>query len=156
MPAPDYIVRHEDWQPESLVEFIARRYMNHGFGRLPPIDADHIQGTVRARISAGRWIADCSCNSAMIVSTETPYFICPECGNAHNDGRWRRVIFPSNRAAIETVLLKRPLMSQRRTAAGELVWMQGRNPMEAWNRNWSPGETLTTLRRENIEHGLEP
>jgi len=50
------------------------------------------------------------------------------------------VTVPSNRKAIETELLKRP--------------MNGRNPAEAVNRNWEPGETVATLKQENTDHGI--
>jgi len=50
------------------------------------------------------------------------------------------VTVPSNRKAIEAELLKRPI--------------NGRNPAEAINRNWEPGETVATLKKENAEHGI--
>ena len=42
--------------------------------------------------------------------------------------------------AIEAELLKRP-------------W-NGRNPAEAVNRNWSPGETVAMLKQENTDHSI--
>jgi len=66
--------------------------------------------------------------------------MCVECGNASNDGKWFQVTVPSNRKAIEAELLKRP--------------MNGRNPAEAINRNWEPGETVAALKQENTDHGI--
>ena len=50
------------------------------------------------------------------------------------------VTVPGNRTIIESELLKRP-------------W-NGRNPAEAVNRNWEPGETVATLKQENTDHGI--
>ena len=116
-------------------------YMRMGFGTLPDLTADNTAGTVAARINHGRWLVDCGgCNSALVVDLSHPGFMCVECGNAANEGKWFTVTVPSNRKAIETELLKRP--------------MNGRNPAEAVNRNWEPGETVATLRQENTDHGI--
>ena len=115
--------------------------MGIGFGPLSEPTADNTQGEVAARINHGRWLVDCvGCNSALVVDLSQLAFMCVECGNDHNGGKWLRVIVPKNRKAIETALLKRP--------------MNGRNPAEAVNRNWEPGETVATLKQENADHGI--
>jgi ribosomal protein L37AE/L43A len=137
----DYIVQHNDLQPEPYLVTVNRMYMGMGFGPLPEPTAGNTAGEVAARINHGRWLVDCpGCNSALVVDLSEPVFMCVECANAANDGKWFQVTVPTNRAAIEIELLKRP--------------MNGRNPAEAVNRNWEPGETVATLRQENIDHGI--
>ncbi|GGY29664.1 hypothetical protein GCM10010363_07640 [Streptomyces omiyaensis] len=55
--------------------------------------------TVYARINHGRWVADCSCLSAQIVSPADPRMWCMECGTG-----WWRITFPPDPAAIEEAL----------------------------------------------------
>jgi hypothetical protein len=139
--ADDYIVQHQDLQPEPYLVMVRRMYMGMGFGPLPDPTEDNTLREVSARINHGRWLVDCAgCNSALVVDLTELVFMCVECGNNHNDGKWLRVTVPGNRKAIETELLKRP-------------W-NGRNPAEAVNRNWEPGETLAMLKQENADHGI--
>ena len=115
--------------------------MGMGFGQLPAPTADNVSGEVAARINHGRWRVDCpGCNSALVISLSDLVFMCVECANAGNEGKWFRVTIPANRKAIETELLKRP-------------W-NGRNPAEAVNRNWEPGERGAVLTSENNSHGI--
>jgi len=139
--ADDYIVQHQDLQPEPYLTMVQRMYMGMGFGPLSEPTAGNTTGEVAARINHGRWLVDCpGCNSALVVDLSELVFMCVECGNAANDGKWFQVTVPKNRKAIETELLKRP-------------W-NGRNPAEAVNRNWQPGETITMLKQENTDHGV--
>ena len=137
----DYIVQHQDVQPEPYLTMVRRMYLGIGFGPLPDPTADNTEGEVAARINPGRWLVDCAgCNSALVVDLTELVFMCVECGNADNGGKWFAVTVPRNRKAIETELLKRP-------------W-NGRNPAEAVNRNWEPGETVAALTQENTDHGI--
>lgn len=89
--------------------------------------------TVAARVNHGRWLWDCPlCGGAQVCTPADPRAFCVECWNGGSD-RWWPVLFPEERADIELVLDARPLEQ---------------------NRNWSPGETVMDLRRENVEHGL--
>ena len=139
--ADDYIVQHQDLQPDPYLVMVRGMYMRMGFGPLPDPTEDNTSGEVAARINHGRWLVDCSgCNSALVIHLGQLVFMCVECGNDHNGGKWLRVTVPANREAIETELLKRP-------------W-SGRNPASAINRNWEPGETVATLKQENTDHGI--
>jgi hypothetical protein len=139
--ADDYIVQHSDLQPEPYLAMVWRMYMAIGFGQLAEPTEDNTSGEVAARINHGRWLVDCAgCNSALVVDLGWEFFMCVECGNNHNERKWLRVVVPEQREAIEAELLKRP-------------W-NGRNPAEAVNRNWEPGETVATLKQENIDHGI--
>ena len=55
-----------------------------------------------ARINHGRWVADCVCGSAQVVTPDDPRFACPECGWG-----WARIIFPDQPAAAEAAVAER-------------------------------------------------
>lgn len=83
----------------------------------------------------GRWLADCpaeGCGGSQIVLERAPYW-CPYCLNADIGRRWRVVMWPEQREAIEGALMARP------------------RPL---NRNWWPGESVDALRVENIANGI--
>ena len=101
-------------------------------------DDDAIEGEVTAHINHGRWIVECGvCHTAVLMDDQDLVFYCPGCGT---DAQWRRVVMPdaAERAEIERLLLLRP------------GWHD-----KAPTRNWTPGNSLEDLRRENLEHGLE-
>jgi hypothetical protein len=82
-----------------------------------------------ARINQGRWIATCPrCNSDTMGWPDNPNSICI------GEGLIFPVDYPhqDDLRKIEQLLLHRPNE----------------------NRNWTPGETLDTLREENRTHGL--
>lgn len=125
---------------------------------------------VKARYEWGRWIADCpDCpNSAEDVKPGDEFLCGTEFPHKHATlfqkiqvqhgkkladryakvpdaiareqawargivlGRVYKVVFPRNKKDIERVLRMRPVK----------------------NQNWSPGETLADLQRENKEHGI--
>jgi hypothetical protein len=88
---------------------------------------------VLAYVNHGRWVAQCECMNAQLVTEADPRFYCVECFNVAFAGRWRTVTFPAEVPAIEVVLQERP---------------------ERRRQNWEPGETVELLEAENIEHGL--
>ena len=103
--ADDYIVQHQDLQPDPYLTMVRGMYMRMGFGPLPDPTEDNTSGEVAARINHGRWLVDCGgCNSALVVDLAQPVFMCVECANAANDGKWFKVTVPSNRKAIEAEL----------------------------------------------------
>lgn len=51
---------------------------------------------VHARIDAGRWVADCPCASAQVVTPTDPRMCCPECGAG-----WFRLVFPADPGVAE-------------------------------------------------------
>ena len=137
----DWIVQHKHLQAEPYLVMVQRMYVGMGFGPLPEPTPRQTAGEVAARINHGRWLVDCAgCNSALIIDLSELIFMCPECGNNHNEGKWLKVLLPADRMAIEAELLRRP-------------W-NGRNPANAINRNWEPGETVAMLHQENIDHGI--
>ncbi len=98
-----------------------------------PVDWSDPQGEVHAEIVRSSWRVSCPfCSGAMVIEPNELYY-CPDCVMQANEFRPMTVIWPKNRRAIESVLLKRP------------------DPMR---RNWLPHETIKDLRRENKEHGI--
>uniref|UniRef100_A0A6M3IXM5 Uncharacterized protein n=1 Tax=viral metagenome TaxID=1070528 RepID=A0A6M3IXM5_9ZZZZ len=93
---------------------------------------DEEAAPLEAYVNHGRWIVKCECGGAE-KAFENGLFMCRSCWNAGHRHKYRRVIFPAARVAIESVLEKRPVP----------------------NRNWIPGESVTDLERENDEHGAE-
>lgn len=82
-----------------------------------------------ARVNWGRWIWDCECGGSEFAFDEG-WGMCRNCFNGWIKHKYRPVLFPRNRKAIELLLINRPLE----------------------NRNWFPGESLEKLRAENKEH----
>lgn len=87
---------------------------------------------VQVEINHGRWIAKCECGGAELV-WEEGMFMCQSCWNGKHQHKYRLVVMPQNRKAIEDELDKRPLQ----------------------NRNWDNGETITSLKVENEAHKSE-
>ena len=87
---------------------------------------------VKARVNHGRWVVDCECNSAELAFEEG-LFMCQSCYNAGHKHQYRRSVFPNNRMDIEKALLQRPQC----------------------NRNWWHGESVATLKAENVAHKEE-
>lgn len=61
-----------------------------------------------ARINQNRWIADCSCGSAQVVSPADPRYGCVECGWG-----WCALVFPDDVAAVEAQMLLEPKPAYR-------------------------------------------
>ena len=136
--AKNIIYHHEDWQKTPLWNFLVPHWAQWQGGPLPAFG--EIQGNVEALINQGRWLVNCpnACGNAIVVSAVAPYYICVECGSPENDGKWYTVVFPRQKAVIESVLLERP----------EKI------PFQAKTRNWAPGESLYKLRKENKDRGI--
>ena len=92
-------------------------------------DGTDMERVIPARVDWGRWIWDCECGGAEFAFDEG-LGMCQNCYNGKSGHKYRPIIFPKKRPAIEKLLLIRPLE----------------------NRNWSPGETIEKLRAENQEH----
>lgn len=89
---------------------------------------------ILAQVNHNRWIALCpDCSGSEYVWLDEPVFMCETCWNAAIGGQWRPITVPADAEAITRVLMARPQLA---------------------SRNWLPDETLTTLRGENVAHGL--
>ena len=88
-----------------------------------------MKALLRAQINHGRWLVECpNCISAE-MAFEDRLFFCSECKNKAVDGYAYKVVFPTVRREIETILKKRPTV----------------------NRNWKYGETVGDLETENTQ-----
>ncbi len=67
--------------------------------RLTPPDGFVIGRHVYARINHNRWVADCPCGSAQVVTPSDPRMACTECGFG-----WVRLVFPENVKAVEAAV----------------------------------------------------
>lgn len=81
-----------------------------------------------AFIYGGKWIVSCPCGEIPIASPDWDEARCFQCGAIY-----RALTWPTDRAAIEAVLLARP------TAA---------------TRTWLPHETVADLEAQNAAHGI--
>ncbi|GAB2714382.1 hypothetical protein [Streptomyces bullii] len=64
--------------------------------RITPPDGFLIGQRLYARINHNRWVADCPCGSAQVVTPVDPRFACTECGYG-----WVTLIFPVDVDAAE-------------------------------------------------------
>lgn len=83
-----------------------------------------------AIVNHGRWLVICPDCGGAEYAWEEKYMMCISCFNEGVGHKFRPAIFPVQREQIEELLILRPLS----------------------NRNWSLGETVADLRKENEEH----
>lgn len=111
---------------------------------------EHVDGRARsavAYVNHGHWVADCPaqscdvcagpCRAAMdLLPDRSAPYLCGCCHNQELSGRWRPVLWPTEKAhrEIEAALTPRELDR---------------------NRNWWPHETAAGLRAENKVHGVK-
>lgn len=127
----------EEWyRSQKVAEALAKRGIF-----LPPLtqvaaDVQPAYARVNPYDGQARWIADCpDCRiGAVYIWLEGPHLmICLNCGNRRIGVRWRRVVLPRQRKAIEAVLLARP---------------------DPATRGWDPGESLAALKADNERLGV--
>jgi hypothetical protein len=120
LPPPN--LRPDAWDLVPIAERALRTYELHVHRRVPTPTAIDLSTTVWARIDAGRWVADCTCRSALVVSPDDPRFGCPECGAG-----WYQVQFPDDVAAAEAAA------EARSTSPREQFWWNPTDP-SPWNQ----------------------
>ncbi|TXS30723.1 hypothetical protein EAO71_20215 [Streptomyces sp. ms191] len=98
-PPPDQPPTDWDLVPpaERVWRWVEQRQQRH----LIPPDGYILGQQVWARINHGRWVADCPCGSAQVVTPDDPRMACTECGYG-----WIVVEFPEDVAAAETAVLE--------------------------------------------------
>lgn len=87
------------WADVPAAQLVWRWYETRMGRRVTPPDGS-VDDTYFARINQNRWIADCSCGSAAVVSPTDPRYACTECGWG-----WCTLVFPADPASIEASLL---------------------------------------------------
>lgn len=85
-----------------------------------------------AGVAKGRWVVRCPFCGYVEQRDSGDWLLCRACLNSGNGHLRIRVVWPAEREQIERLLANRRF---------------------SWTRNYSHGETLDDLRRENIEHG---
>ncbi|MFZ4264511.1 hypothetical protein [Streptomyces arboris] len=90
------------WAGTPAAELVYR-YMESRTQRRYPRPEGETGDVVYARINQNRWIADCYCGSAQVVSPADPRYGCVECGWG-----WSALIFPDDVVAVETEMLLEP------------------------------------------------
>jgi hypothetical protein len=85
------------WQTVAPAERVFRWAEVRQQRRIPPPDGFVIGHPLYARINHGRWVADCPCGSAQVVTPADPRMACTECRAG-----WFRLTFPEDPAAAET------------------------------------------------------
>lgn len=88
---------------------------------------------VEAFVNKGNWLVVCPKCGGAEYAWEECFFFCCSCKNSYLGHKYRRLVFPEDRAAIEALLVVRPLA----------------------NRNWTFKETVEDLEQENKEHADE-
>lgn len=91
--------------------------------------AHEVAAPIAAHVNHGRWVFRCpACQAGVLTHPAWGLGCCFGCGAVYT-----RVMFPPDRSAIEQALVIRPALA---------------------TRNWTPGESLETLRAENDAHGV--
>jgi len=88
---------------------------------------------VYPEVNHGRWIVRCPWCPSASFAREDGWFFCSDCGNSGVYRKHVRAPFPKQRKALETALSSRP------------------NPI---NQNWRRGESVESLRAENVIYGV--
>jgi hypothetical protein len=118
LPPPP--LRPDEWALVPPAELCLRWYEMRQQRRIEAPSGTLLGIKLWARIDAGRWVADCPCGSAQVVTPTDPRFACPECGAG-----WFAVVFPEDTAAAEAAVAS-DLPSER-------FWWQDDDP-NPWNR----------------------
>lgn len=95
------------WSLVAPAERVLRWYELRVQRRIPTPTGTLLGTQLWARIDANRWVADCPCGSAQVVTPTDARFACPECGTG-----WIVVAFPADVAAAEAAVAEQ-LPSER-------------------------------------------
>ncbi|MFD7709466.1 hypothetical protein [Streptomyces sp. NPDC059786] len=100
---PPYPLPADAWTGVPPAELVFR-WIEARLGRrvTPPADTLPDEPPIYARVDANRWLADCVCGSAAVVSPTDPRWACTQCGYG-----WVAMVVPAAEdvAAIEADLL---------------------------------------------------
>ena len=89
--------RPEDWSMVPPAERVFRWAERRHQRRIIPPAGFILGQQAYARINHNRWVCDCACGSAQVVTPADPRMACTECGLG-----WIRLVFPEDVAAVET------------------------------------------------------
>ncbi|MFD0353519.1 hypothetical protein ACFVHW_07180 [Streptomyces sp. NPDC127110] len=115
------------WDHVPPAERVWRWYEQQAQRRLvAPVGVLLGEPPIYARINHGRWVADCTCGSAQIVTPADPRFACPECGYG-----WVQIVFPTDPAAAEKAVAERVPAERNWWQDGDTSWDRPPLPDEA-------------------------
>ncbi|MFI8254074.1 hypothetical protein [Streptomyces filamentosus] len=105
LPPPHLPPDHWAGEPPAM---LAVRWYEERMQRRLRVGTGVILGQpLYARINFGRWVADCTCMSAQVVTPADPRMWCVECGTG-----WWQLRFPADVAAVEEQLAGLPVDEQ--------------------------------------------
>ncbi|CBG71864.1 hypothetical protein SCAB_48131 [Streptomyces scabiei 87.22] len=93
---PSHPQRPDAWALVAPAERVFRWYEDRVQRRVRLPDGFVIGQKAYARINHNRWVADCPCGSAQVVTPADPRMACTECGYG-----WLALTFPEGVAAVE-------------------------------------------------------
>ncbi|MDX2520598.1 MULTISPECIES: hypothetical protein [Streptomyces] len=93
---PSHPQRPDAWALVAPAELVFRWYEERVQRRVRPPDGFVIGQKTYARINHNRWLADCPCGSAQVVSPADPRMACTECGYG-----WIVLVFPEDVTDVE-------------------------------------------------------
>lgn len=114
------------WDALPAADRALRWFEIHAQRRVPPIPRTVTAGALYARIDAGRWVAECACRSANVVSPTDPWMLCTVCLDA-----WHPLVFPADVPAAEATVTGLP--------AREQFWYNPADP------GWHPAPPTPTI-----------
>lgn len=109
----------DDWTLVPPAERVFRWVELRQQRRLIPPDGYILGHRIYAQINHNRWVADCPCGSAQVVTPADPRMACTECRFG-----WVQLVFPQDPEAVEEELAE--LLPHERN------WWRPDN--DAWNR----------------------
>ncbi|MEU6344489.1 hypothetical protein ABZ883_26475 [Streptomyces sp. NPDC046977] len=112
--------RADSWDAVPPAERVWRWYELKVQRRMQPPAGMLIGQRQWARIDHNRWVSDCPCGSAQVVTPADRRFACPECGYG-----WIEVVFPEDVDAVEA--------SVANDIPSERNWWNPDDP-NPWNR----------------------
>lgn len=109
------------WDDVPPAERALRWHEIHAQRRLPVIPREQTAEPLYPRIDAGRWVAECECRSAHVVTPADPWMLCPTC----LDG-WHPLIFPDDVTEAEADVADLPRRDQYWYHPADLRWATAR------------------------------
>jgi hypothetical protein len=118
--------RPDAWDQVPPAERVWRWYEQQMQRRVVPPAGVLLGSSVFARLNHNRWVADCVCGSAQVVTPDDARFACPECGYG-----WVPITFPEKPGVVEAEVAAWP--------PHERNWWHPADAV-AWDRPRPPGD----------------
>ncbi|WP_412079051.1 hypothetical protein ACLF6K_37540 [Streptomyces xanthophaeus] len=116
-------MRPDAWDHMPAAERVWRWYETQVQRRVTPPEGMLLGESIYARINHSRWVADCKCGSAQVVTPLDPRFACPECGYG-----WAQLLFPASPDAAEAEVAERPPHERNWWADADPSWDRPSRP----------------------------